>query len=89
MGPNWKALEAAIGPERCVEFMFMGRLKGINLYKHEISRRYLNLADDGRAFEYLGQSRFREIQLADALSRVEEPLRAQIDKALGVLASSE
>ena len=77
MTPNWKALEAAIGAKRCAGFMFMGRMNGINLLKHEISRRYLNLADDGRAFEYFKQSRFREIELADALLWVEEPLLSQ------------
>jgi len=31
--PNWKALEDKLGA-RCQEFMFMGRMGSVNLYKH-------------------------------------------------------
>ncbi len=44
---NWKPLENRLGAARCAGFMFMGRVNGINLYKHGISRSYLNLDDDG------------------------------------------
>jgi hypothetical protein len=50
MEPNWKPLENRLGAARCVGFMFMGRVNGINLYKHGISRSYLNLDDDGNCF---------------------------------------
>jgi hypothetical protein len=30
--------------------MFMGRVNGINLFKHGISRSYLNLDDDGNCY---------------------------------------
>jgi hypothetical protein len=43
MEPNLKPLEMKVGPARCVGFMFMGRVNGINLYKHGITRTYLNL----------------------------------------------
>jgi hypothetical protein len=39
MGPNWKPLVDKLGEERCVGFMFMGRVNGINLYKHGIARK--------------------------------------------------
>jgi len=48
--PNWKRLEARLGKARCAGFMFMGRVNGINLYKHGISRTYLNLDDTGSRF---------------------------------------
>jgi hypothetical protein len=48
--PNWKPLEARLGTARCAGFMFMGRANGINLYKHGISRTYLNLDDAGNCF---------------------------------------
>ena len=38
MEPNWKPLENRLGAARCAGFMFMGRMNGINLYKHGISR---------------------------------------------------
>ena len=47
MEPNWKPLENRLGAPRCAGFMFMGRVNGINLYKHGISRSYLYLDDDG------------------------------------------
>jgi hypothetical protein len=45
--PNWKPLEEKLGSARCVGFMFMGRINGINQYKHGITRTYLNLDDQG------------------------------------------
>jgi hypothetical protein len=49
MEPNWRPLENRLGFARCAGFMLMERMNSINLYKHGLSRRYLNLADDGRA----------------------------------------
>jgi hypothetical protein len=50
MEPNWKPLEEKLGSARCVGFMFMGRIDGINLYKHGITRTYLNLDDRGNCW---------------------------------------
>lgn len=50
MEPNWKPLENRLGAARCAGFMFMGRMNGINLYKHGISRSYLYLDDDGNCY---------------------------------------
>ena len=50
MEPNWKPLEDRLGNARCAGFMYMGRVNGINLYKHGISRTYLNLDDAGNCF---------------------------------------
>ena len=54
--------------------MFMGRVNGINHYKHGISRRYLFLDDAGRAFEATKPNEFQEIPMDEALARVEAPL---------------
>jgi len=48
MEPNWTPLEQKVGTKRCAGFMFMGRVNGINLYKHGIARMYLNLDDSGQ-----------------------------------------
>ena len=48
--PNWKPLESRLGAARCAGFMFMGRVNGINFYKHGISRSYLYLDDDGNCY---------------------------------------
>ena len=49
--PNWKPLEDKLG-DRCQEFMFMGRVGSVNLYKHILTRRYLNLDDSGNCYVY-------------------------------------
>lgn len=41
MEPNWKPLVDKLGEERCVGFMFMGRVNAVNLYKSSIARMYL------------------------------------------------
>ena len=74
MEPNWKPLEARLSPARCAGFMFMGSLNGINQYKHGISRQYLLLDDEGRAYQTFGKGEFREVPIAEALARVEAPL---------------
>jgi hypothetical protein len=54
--------------------MYMGRVNGIHQYKHGLTRRYLFLDDDGRAYEATGRNEFREISFEDALARVAAPL---------------
>ena len=49
--PNWKPLEDKLGG-RCQEFMFMGRTGNLTLYKHILTRRYLNLDDSGNCYVY-------------------------------------
>ena len=76
MEDSWKPLESLLGSDRCVGFMFMGRLSnGINQYKHGISRRYLFLDDDSVAYERVHQGGFRRITTREAIARIEEPLR--------------
>jgi hypothetical protein len=75
MEANWKPLETRLGASRCAGFMFMGCLNGINQYKHGLSRRYLFLDDEGRAYEAAGRNAFREVPFDEALARVEEPLK--------------
>lgn len=76
MEDHWKPLASPLGEERCVGFMFMGRLSnGINQYKHGISRRYLFLDDEGDAYERALDGGFRRIATNEAIARIEEPLR--------------
>ena len=75
MESNWKPLEERLGTTRCAGYMFMGRVNGVNQYKHGISRRYLFLDDEGRAYEAAGRNVFREIPVEEAIARVEAPLQ--------------
>ena len=50
MEPVWAPLERRLGKARCAGFMFMGRLNGINRYKHGITRTNLFLDDEGNCY---------------------------------------
>jgi hypothetical protein len=76
MEPNWKPLEEKLGQERCVGFMYMGRVNGINLYKHGIARMYLNLDDLCRCYVAQGNSRYERADFAAELARLQAALAA-------------
>ena len=76
---SWSPLESLLGRDRCVGFMFMGRLSnGINQYKHGISRQYLFLDDDGVAYERVHDGGFRRIAMSEAIARIEEPFEKSV-----------
>ena len=55
MNPDWKPLELAVNPAQLDDFMHMGRVGNIQLYKHRNTRRYLNIgARSGVCFQYTG-----------------------------------
>jgi hypothetical protein len=72
--PNWKPLEERLGRHRCAGFMYMGRVNGINPYKHGIVRSYLNLDDSGECFVSCGNSRFEKADFAAELAKLEAML---------------
>jgi len=68
--PDWKPLESVLSPERCEEFMYMGRSGEIVLYKHSRTRRYLNIdRSTGRFYRY-DESGMCEIGRDVALERI-------------------
>ena len=71
--PNWKPLEDKLGV-RCQEFMFMGRMGGINLYKHILTRRYLNLDDSGNCYVYR-EGRYEPANLDGQIARTDAEKR--------------
>jgi hypothetical protein len=86
MEPNWKPLVDKLGGERCVGFMFMGRVNGINLYKHGIARTYLNLDDSGQSYVCREKWRFEKAdfdaqlgKLVAALAELGETLESVYD----------
>jgi len=56
-----------------VGFMDMARINGIHLYKHGISRTYLNLDDSGECFKYRN-ARFEKADFAAELAKLEASL---------------
>lgn len=75
MEPNWKPLEEKVGRKRCAGFMFMGRINGINLYKHGIARMYLNLDDSGHSYVSQGRGNFVRADFTTQLAKLERALR--------------
>ena len=52
--PDWWPLERALPSEFCESFMFMGKAGDIVLYKHRLTRRYLNIdAITGKFYRYV------------------------------------
>jgi hypothetical protein len=74
MESNWKPLEAKLGAKRCAGFMFMGRMNGINMYKHGIARIFLNLDDQGRCYVCRDKWRFEQTDFSIELARIEAAL---------------
>jgi hypothetical protein len=75
MEPNWKPLENRLGASRCTGFMFMGRINGINLYKHGISRNYLCLDDDGNCYVAGQPGCYVPTNFKQEISELEERLK--------------
>ena len=71
--PDWKPLEGVLSPEDCADFMYMGHVGGIVLYKHRDTRRYLNIeAETGRFYRYANGD-YIEINREQAIEHVYEP----------------
>lgn len=68
--PNWEPLEQVCSPDECAQFMYMGSLGEIELYKHCLTRRYLNIGRDTRRFYEYRAGDYVEISKAAALKRV-------------------
>lgn len=81
MEPNWKPLVEKLGEERCVGFMYMGRVNGVNLYKHGIARKYLNLDDSGQCYVCREKWRFERADFDAQLAMLEAAL-AQLGQTL-------
>lgn len=75
MEANWKPLENRLGRKRCVGFMYMRRVNGINLYKHGITRTYLNLDDDGNCYIPNGSGCYSLADFEFELQKLEEILK--------------
>jgi hypothetical protein len=68
--PNWTPLELVLAARELEDFMYMGRSEEIELYKHCLTRRYLNISADGQRFYRYSNGTYVEITKAEALDRV-------------------
>ena len=68
--PNWTPLEITVPACELEDFMYMGRAGEIVLYKHRLTRRYLNIHSDGRRFYRQHGGVYAEIEKTEALEYV-------------------
>ena len=68
--PNWAPLERAVPATELENFMYMGRVGEIVLYKHRITRRYLNIGQNSERFYRYLSGEYVEISRAAALEHV-------------------
>jgi hypothetical protein len=74
MKTNWTPLESRLGRESCVGFMYMGRVNGMNLYKHGITSSYPNLDDEGNCYVAAGSGCYSLVDFELELKNLEETL---------------
>ena len=73
--PNWGPLERVLPMKWCGGFMYMGCFEGVHDYKHGLTRRSLQLDNEGRAYTYDSRTdRHREIALDVAVDYVFEDI---------------
>jgi hypothetical protein len=68
--PNLAPLEFVVPAFELGDFMYMGRAGEIELYKHRITRRYLNVARNPQRFYRYLNGKYVEITQAAALEHV-------------------
>ena len=68
--PDWRPLENAIPPEYCEDYMYMGKAGDIVLYKHRLTRRYLNIDAVTGVFYRYANGEYVEIGRRQALDSV-------------------
>ncbi len=71
----WEPLEKRLGRARCVGFMFMGRVNGIHVYKHGITRTCLCLDDRRDCYVSRGDWRYEPADFSVELAKIEASLR--------------
>jgi hypothetical protein len=68
--PNWAPLERAVPVTDLENFIYMSRAGEIELYKHRITRRYLNIGRNSQRFYRYLNGEYVEISRAAALEHV-------------------
>ena len=64
--PHWEPLLDLVGEDVTGWFMWMFEVeledgRRVDAYKHQMTRRYVHLTDDGSAFDYAGHDRYRPV----------------------------
>jgi hypothetical protein len=70
--PNWTPLELVLPACELENYMYMGRAGEIELYKHWLTRRYLNISADGQRFYRYSDGMYVEVSQISALDYVRD-----------------
>lgn len=70
--PTWDPLLKLLAEYLVADFMWMYEVElkdgtRLQAYKNRETKRYLHLSSDGRAFEYCGEEKYREVEITLAL----------------------
>ena len=76
MEPQWRPLENRLGRTRCVGFMYMGKINGVHLYKHGITRTYLMADDAGNCYRPTGKGCYTQADWKEELALLENWLKS-------------
>jgi hypothetical protein len=68
--PNWAPLERALPASELENYMYMGCAGEIELYKHRMTRRYLNISRNGCRFYRYCDGTYIEVSRSEALDHV-------------------
>jgi hypothetical protein len=78
--PDWRPLEAVLAPQVCEDFMYMGHVGDLVLYKHRDTRQYLNIdAITGRFYSYVDGG-YVEVERDWVLGHVQGLIREKENK---------
>lgn len=67
--PHWDPLLKLLAEYLVADFMWMHEVQlkdgtPLHAYKNRETKRYLHLTPDGRAFEYCGEDKYREVEIS-------------------------
>jgi hypothetical protein len=70
--PHWETLHRLVGDDLADRFMWMSEVEladgtRLHAYRDEKTRRYLYLTEDRRAFYFVGEGRYRQVDPRTAL----------------------
>ena len=87
--PDWEPLEHHVPATMWGEFMWMYRVrpegKGIEAYKHTLTRQYLHLDHNNRAWQWNPDGTWTQIPVTEALADTLDPSRSESSRDINTI----